>query len=169
MGEFRDEPGSDRRHGRRRGTISSFGLGAALRCTRRTICQHESADSSLRAGQHRFVRSLALIALVASSSGCGEDTDFHCEAPATVEYSCEPISSDQYGCIGGPTWRSNYSGPEHREDPNKVFPVHCTARLPECGCCYTSGRLFVCSGDYPEPNDAGIDGPLGPAGWGELL
>lgn len=117
----------------------------------------------------RSVRWFAVIALAVIEVGCEEDNGFQCEAPETTQYSCEPIPADSYGCIGGPVWRSRYTGPEHREEPDKVFPVGCRVTIPECGCCYTSGRGFECHGEYPEPNDAGIDGPLGPARWVEPL
>jgi hypothetical protein len=111
---------------------------------------------------------LALCALLAAA-GCEDESSFHCRAPAMTQFSCAPLPAGSYGCVGGPVWRSNVTGAEHTEEPDVVFPVGCVVTVPECGCCYESGRGFECAGMFPEPNDAGIDGPIGPAGWLELL
>jgi hypothetical protein len=99
------------------------------------------------------------IAVVVLVVGCGDDgSTFVCHAPAQKSYSCEaidPASAPATSCVGGPAWRS-YNGPDDApltyEDPNLVFPDGCTFALPECGCCYTSGRVIVCtSGQWSEP------------------
>lgn len=107
---------------------------------------------------------LAIIVVLLVASCHDDGYELHCAAPATIDYMCEPVAADAYGCVGGPVWQSLHTGIEHREDPDKVFPVSCYARLPECGCCYEAGRLVQCIGN----DDAGTDGTLQPAAWGEL-
>src|SRR6185503_7874271 len=118
-----------------------------------------------------LVHRLGVIALICAAGCSGDDVhEFECHAPATIQYDCQPIPAGSYGCVGGPVWKEHYSGPEHREEPDKVFPVLCQVELPECGCCYSSGRTLVCEGNYGQPSDAGVDGaPVGPASWGEPL
>jgi hypothetical protein len=116
------------------------------------------------------VRWLVVITLLVGAS-CGEATDgVHCTPPDATTYACEPIPAGTYGCVGGPTWMSHRTGEVHHDDPDLTFPVGCRAEVPECGCCYPTGRTFSCEGRFPEPNDAGVDAASeGPAGWGELL
>ncbi len=111
------------------------------------------------------MRWLAVISLV-GGLGCSDDGgSIHCVPPPTIEYSCEPITDSTYGCMGGPVWLSHYTGPAHYEDPDKVFPVGCVATLPECPCCWPTPRSVTCLAGTSEPNDAGVDGPVGPALW----
>ncbi len=92
-------------------------------------------------------------------TGCANsDGSFVCHAPAKTSYSCEPIdpaTAPATACIGGPTWRSAHGpddAPLTHEDPQLVFPAGCTFSLPECGCCYASGRVIECMGtSWVEP------------------
>jgi hypothetical protein len=86
-------------------------------------------------------RCLSLIAAVVLA-GCADDW---CQAPDTTQYSRPPITDNGPGCDGGPVWTSVHGDHEtHHDDPTLRFSVGTTARLPECDCCYSSGRSFVC-------------------------
>ena len=85
-------------------------------------------------------------------AACAHDDGhtFVCHAPEQPFYDCQPLpSANATSCTGGPSWRP-YAGPDDAarttEDPDRVFPDGCTFHLNECGCCYDTGRVFVCSG-----------------------
>jgi hypothetical protein len=87
-------------------------------------------------------------------AACGGDETFVCHAPEQPFYDCQPIapaSADTNACAGGPSWRPA-NGPDDAplttEDPDLVFPSGCVFHLNECGCCYTSGRVFDCTGGH---------------------
>ncbi len=101
-----------------------------------------------RLQNNKIVTRLLLLVGIAllGSAGCGYFND--CDPPDTTEYSCEPISPQQEGCIGGPTFGGE------RRDPDKTFPAGCEARLPFCvdshpdsvqTCtCEASGGMWSC-------------------------
>lgn len=104
-----------------------------------------------------FMRCVILLVVLASA--CANDgSKLVCHAPEHTSYSCQPIdlaSADDKACVGGPAWRSVHSSDDAAltyEDPDLVFPDGCVFRLNECGCCYDSGRVVVCTaGHWVEP------------------
>jgi hypothetical protein len=94
--------------------------------------------------------------LLVLAVGCSS-SDGACNAPSQTTYKCHPLPAGASGCVGGPSWHSDYDQAEHHDDPDKVFPVDCQAVIPECDPLYPgSARTFTCDGG--EPN-----------GWSELL
>jgi hypothetical protein len=102
----------------------------------------------------RYVIAVAMLV-----AGCGaDDSTFTCHAPDQKMYTCQPIDpalATATSCMGGPAWRSA-QGPDDApltyEDPDLVFPDGCALELPECGCCFESGRSIMCNrGQWEEP------------------
>jgi hypothetical protein len=101
-----------------------------------------------------------VLAVAAFVVGCADDSNstFTCHAPDQKSYSCQaidPASATATSCMGGPVWRSAHGpddAPLTHEDPDLVFPDGCALQLPECGCCYESGRSIICNrGQWQEP------------------
>jgi hypothetical protein len=99
-----------------------------------------------------------LVLAILAAAACGSDDDFECVAPRETTYSREPIVDGTPGCAGGPVWTSVHDNHAmHADDPDQVFSVGTRATVPECACCYPSGRTFEC----------GVSN--GVYGWDELL
>ena len=64
-----------------------------------------------------------LLALIAITIACTDDSRM-CGAPDHVGYDCDPTTGP--GCVGGPIWQGAV------DHPDSVYPVQCTATLPEC-------------------------------------
>lgn len=105
--------------------------------------------------------SLSLACAAVAMCACRSDDALVCDAPEQATHSCEPITDPALGCIGGPMWTPQnprtVDGGVWQEYPETIFPAGCLVIVPECGCCYTSGRSFVC-GCYGAQ-----------CSWGELL
>ena len=72
-----------------------------------------------------------------------------CQPPPHTTYTCDPLPPGSPGCLGGPEWRSDYGPADaalQQDDPDKVFPRDCIARIPDCSPFYKgSPREYVCS------------------------
>jgi hypothetical protein len=81
---------------------------------------------------------------------CSSAAEPLCQVPAQTTYSCQPLtgSAGSDDCVGGPTWTALHATTDapHQDDPDKVFPVRCTADIPDCSPYYMgSPREFLCT------------------------
>ncbi len=91
----------------------------------------------------------AALFLVLASTGCRKDAD-QCDPPATTTYACAPAPTGSDGCTGGPGF-----GATTAPDPDKTFPIGCTASLPQCAGAYPS-EVQTCSCERVGAADAGL-------------
>lgn len=94
-----------------------------------------------------------LCSAVVGLAACGNDSS--CGAPSQTEYSCQPLAQGSAGgCTGGPKFQTL-----PQPDPDKTFPLGCTATLPLCST-YRSPQTCTCSQDMQTPSRIGWQCPI---------